>query len=102
MYDDGFPSDSTFSTIFTLAAIAIALGFAFTIFVAIRNFMAAKKAGYDPFTLQTDLTTTAMKSGMMSPSKSMEARLAEVDGLHERGVISDAEHAAARAAILKG
>lgn len=102
MLDDGFPSDSTFDTIFVLFAIVIALGFAFTIFVAIRNFMAAKKAGYDPFTLQTDLTTTAMKSGMMSPTKSIESRLAEVDDLHERGVISDAEHAEARASILKG
>lgn len=101
MLDDSFPSDSTFSAFFTFVCIVVGIGFLFTIYVAVRNYSAAKKAGYDPFTLQTDLTTTAMKSGMMSPTRSMEDRLREVDDLLQRGVINAAEHATARAEILR-
>ncbi|MCW2750074.1 MAG: hypothetical protein JWR83_1184 [Aeromicrobium sp.] len=100
--DDGFPSDSTFNSIFVVFIIVFVLAAVASVFIAARNWNAAKKAGYDPLTIQTDLATKAMSSGMMAPQKSLEDRLKEVDDLLARGVISAAEHATARAEILKG
>jgi hypothetical protein len=37
-----------------------------------------------------------------APEKSVEQRLAEIDDLHDRGVISTDEHTAARAKIIAG
>jgi len=78
----------------------------FIIVVAVRNARAAKNAGYDPLTMQTDITAQVMRSELMrpagSPQRPLEERLAELDDLHARGVISDDEHATARASALAG
>ncbi|MEW1961307.1 SHOCT domain-containing protein [Microbacterium sp. NPDC077644] len=81
----------------------------FIIVAAARNWKAAKDAGYDPLTMQTQATAQVLRSELLRPSgtpvagaapPSIEQRLAELDDLHARGVITDAEHAAARASAL--
>ena len=41
-----------------------------------------------------------MNSEILAPTQSLEQRLTELDDLHRRGVISDAEHTTARAKAL--
>ena len=67
-----------------------------------RNAARARQAGRDPLTLQTDLAVQALDSRMLAPEQSLEQRLAELDDLARRGVISSDERAAARADLLAG
>ena len=67
-----------------------------------RNAAKARELGHDPLTMQTELTARAMDSSLLAPQKSLEARLAELDDLHARGVITAEEHAKARADTLSG
>lgn len=81
--------------------------------VIIKNYRYAKSRGYDPLTMETEMAARLMESQLMQPGSpsetapaastgTVEERLAEIDGLHERGVISAEERAAARAKILGG
>jgi hypothetical protein len=67
-----------------------------------RNAAKARALGHDPLTMQTELAARAMDSSLLAPQKSLEARLAELDELRARGVISAEEHAKARADTLAG
>ena len=49
-----------------------------------------------------ELVARAMDSELLAPRPSLEARLAELDDLHARGVITADEHAKARAEVLAG
>lgn len=93
---------NNFDAMFLGAAAIVALGFLSVVFLIVRNSRAASRAGMNPLTLQTDLAAKVMNSELLAPAPSKEARLAELDGLLARGVISAAEHATARAAILGG
>lgn len=68
----------------------------------IRNAAKARELGHDPLTMQTELAARAMDSELLAPRPSLEARLAELDDLHARGVITADEHAKARAEVLAG
>lgn len=83
----------------------------FIVYSAVKNYRLARSRGYDPVTMETDMATRLMDSQLMQPAAppaapgpagTVEERLAEIDGLHERGVISAEERAAARAKILGG
>lgn len=67
-----------------------------------RNAAKARELGHDPLTMQTELAARAMDSELLAPRPSLEARLAELDELHARGVITADEHAKARAEALAG
>jgi uncharacterized membrane protein len=67
-----------------------------------RNAAKARELGHDPLTMQTELAARAMDSELLAPRPSLEARLAELDDLHARGVITADEHAKARAEALAG
>ncbi|WIB71088.1 SHOCT domain-containing protein [Curtobacterium sp. MCBD17_026] len=58
--------------------------------------------GQNPLTMQEDIAYQAMQSRTFAPDKPLEQRLAELDDLHARGVISDEEHRSARAEALRG
>ncbi|MCA5923210.1 SHOCT domain-containing protein [Curtobacterium oceanosedimentum] len=58
--------------------------------------------GQNPLTVQEDLAHRAMQSRTLAPDTPLEQRLAELDDLHARGVISDEEHRRARAEALRG
>ena len=95
---DGAPI--LFLVFFGLVATLVLAGFVFTGYAMVRSFRAAKAAGLDPFASQTQLLAQAANSEMLAPRQSIEQRLAELDDLHRRGVITAAEHGAARSAAL--
>ncbi|WP_159614512.1 SHOCT domain-containing protein [Glutamicibacter sp. JC586] len=73
----------------------------FIIYAQVRNYQKAKSAGLDPLTLQTDMAARLAQSQVLAPAKSIEAKLAELDQLRSRGVISSDEYAQARLDALK-
>lgn len=89
-----------FAVVFVIAVIFIA-------FVWARNYKAAKNAGFDPFTLETELAVRAANSGLLAPAqqapqthKSLEQKLTNLDRLLAKGSITSEEHKAARLKLL--
>ncbi len=91
---------------FTVVPLLVAAIFIATIFLTVRNYQAAKRRNIDPFTMQTELTAQLIQSDLLKPAgtgaATLEQRLADVEDLHARGVISAQERATARARILAG
>ena len=114
-----------FSAIFTIIVIIIVIGIGLAIYRAVK----LAQQGKNPLTLDNDIraaaldTLQAQKVGPGATSAddasgatasadartppptppstlTLEERLREVDGLRARGIITESEHAAARAAIL--
>jgi hypothetical protein len=83
-----------------VVVVLIVGGFVLTIYVAARNARALKRAGVDPFTVQAELVGKLASSELLAPAETMESKLAELDDLRNRGLISAEEHAAARAKAL--
>ncbi|HTN58967.1 MAG TPA: SHOCT domain-containing protein [Protaetiibacter sp.] len=90
---------ATFFGIVVLFIIAVAV---VMVVMISRNAAKARELGHDPLTMQTELAARAMDSELLAPRPSLEARLAELDDLHARGVITADEHAKARAEVLAG
>lgn len=97
------PSISTGPPPFFIA-FGVLVGVVIVISICTAIYRAAKvaRAGQNPLTLDNDIAVAALKSPILAAQKSVEERLRDVDDLHARGVISDAEHVQARAAILAG
>ena len=70
------------------------------IWIWVRNYRASKAAGYDFFTLQTDVATRVASSQVLTPAKPLEQRLAELEDLYSHGIISRDEYTQARVQIL--
>ena len=93
--------------LFVLVLIGVAV---FTAVSAARNHAAARRGGLDPMTAETGLQVALkrklesdVRSQPVPPvPKTLEERLAELDDLAARGVISDAERVDARARLLGG
>jgi hypothetical protein len=83
---------------FGVVVALIALGFVFTGYSLVRNRKALRRAGYDPTTAGVQMAAQFLQGR----GRPLEQRLAELDDLHTRGVISDDEHAAARSQALAG
>jgi hypothetical protein len=66
----------------------------------IWRFIVLRSGGLNPVVAREQLEAKLNQSQMMAPPKTIEQRLAELDDLHNRGVITDAEHAEARAKAL--
>lgn len=94
--------DGAFTALFTVASVVVGLGFVSVIVTVIVRSTRMAKRGQNPFTLQEDLAYQATRSQALAPSKTLEQRLAELDDLRARGVISDEEHRVARAEALRG
>ncbi|WIB77820.1 SHOCT domain-containing protein [Curtobacterium sp. MCPF17_002] len=86
----------------TLGAVVIGIGFVVVIALAIYRGTRMANRGQNPLTLQEDLAYKAMQSNTLAPAQPLEQRLAELDDLHRRGVITDDEHRSARAEALRG
>jgi Tfp pilus assembly protein PilV len=95
------PSSSGFSIFFVIVAVLVVAVFVLVITVFVRNARAVRRSGHDPLTLQADLATRLMNSDLLSSRRPVEERLQELDALRSRGTITDSEHAAARAEVLK-
>lgn len=89
--------EAAFLIVFGLIALLVVAGFAFVAYSAIRSARAARRAGIDPFTNEAQLIAQAV-AGRGQP---LEQRLAELDELHRRGVISTEEHRTARSRALE-
>jgi len=87
----------------------------FGIVVAVRKHRILKDAGVDPFTVDAAIAAKVLRSDAFSsstrtpspepspePALTIEMRLAELDDLRSRGVITEDEHREARAAVLRG
>ncbi|MDP4332863.1 SHOCT domain-containing protein [Curtobacterium sp. A7_M15] len=97
----GLGDFGVFGVLWGVGAAVIGLGFvAIVVTIVLRSARMAKR-GQNPFTLEEDLAYQAMQSRTLAPEKSLEQRLAELDDLHARGVISDEEHRVARAEALR-
>src|SRR4051812_41549443 len=88
-------------TAVTIGAVLIGVGFVIAIAVAIYRATRMANRGQNPLTLQEDIAHRAMQSKTLAPVQSLEQRLAELDDLHERGIISDDEHRSARTDALR-
>ncbi|MEF9982883.1 MAG: SHOCT domain-containing protein, partial [Glutamicibacter sp.] len=88
--------DTVFSVGTPLFAMLFIAVIGLIIFVAVRNYRKAKSAGFDPLTLETELMARAANSAMLAPEKSLEDKLAELDSLHSRGIITRDEYLQAR------
>ncbi len=100
MLDNPASESSTFNAVFVGIAVVFVIIAIVSIVLTIRNATKVAKAGHDPLTLRSDLAIKLLDSDALSAKRPVEARLAEVDDLFARGVISESEHGSARAAIL--
>ncbi|MFJ2977554.1 SHOCT domain-containing protein [Curtobacterium sp. NPDC087082] len=98
----GLGDFGAFGVLFGVGSAVIGLGFvAIVVTIILRSARMAKR-GQNPFTMEEDLAYQAMQSRTLAPEKSLEQRLAELDDLRARGVISDEEHRTARTEALRG
>ena len=88
-------------TLVAVGGVVTLLGIAAIVVVTVLRARRMRARGQDPWTMQEDLAYRAMQSGVLAPTVSREQRLAELDDLHRRGVISDDEHRDARAEALR-
>jgi hypothetical protein len=108
--DPGFEgplAPSGFDAIFGIITVLVVVGIVVSVIVGVRKWMLLHDAGIDPLTVDARLAATVINSNALRPEESLapvgvEARLAQLDDLHARGVITADERATARAAILTG
>lgn len=96
-----FGDGGAFGALFGFVAVVIAIGIVTMIVVTVYRAKRMTDRGQNPLTVQEDIAYQAMQSRTLAPEQSLEQRLAELDDLHRRGVISDDEHRAARAEALR-
>jgi len=70
--------------------------------IAVRNRKVLREGGLDPLAAGAQIATRLSRGPFATPTQSLAERLSELDDLHARGMITDAEHSAARAASLGG
>lgn len=95
---------------FAVFGVLFVAALVFIIVSSVRRYRVLKDAGVDPLTVEAQIAAKVLQSDMLSPSRDaggrddrpLEQRLAELDDLHARGVISADEHRDARAAALRG
>ena len=102
MSPDGSGIPGWFIAFLVIAAIIVVIG----IGISIWKFSVLRSGGLNPLIAREQLEAKLNRSQLAAPpaaaEKSIEQHLAELEDLHERGVISDAELAAARAKIIAG
>ena len=94
--------ETPFLIAFAFVGLLVMAGFAFVVYAAIRSARAARRSGIDPFTPDAQLLAQAIsgRGRGRGRGQTIEQRLAELDDLHRRGVISTDEHRTARARAL--
>jgi hypothetical protein len=86
---------------FFVVFVFLFIGVVFVITMSVaRSRKALEGAGLDPLAADAQLAARAADSRLLAPARTIEDRLRELDDLHSRGVISDDEHATARAKAL--
>lgn len=85
--------------VFGLLFVAVVV---FIIVAVTRNARKARELGHDPLTMETELTARAIDSRLLAGPRPVEARLAELDDLRARGVITEDEYRVARQKAIGG
>lgn len=108
----GGMSDSTFSGLFGLVALLVVVGVIASVAVAVHRWNVSRREGLDPFAADVQVMGRLRHAAALAPvadepptndarpTATVEERLAELDDLHVRGVISAAERDTTRARIL--
>jgi hypothetical protein len=102
-----------FDAMVVVVPVIAVLGVVSAIAVAVYRAVRLAKSGQNPLTLDQDLAVRALHSKLLAPTDqaapeeatqtaSVEDRLARLDDMHARGLISDEERRTARADILRG
>jgi hypothetical protein len=94
-------SPDAFDAGITLVGFVIAVIAVGVVVLIVVKVVAARRRGINPLTFDAELAAKLRDSSVLQPEEPVEARLAEIEGLHGRGVITDAERDAARAAVLR-
>lgn len=95
--------DATFSAAAVIIPLLIVGVIVFSVVVAVRKASVLRKAGLDPFSAEAQLLAQARSSRLLAPAKEerpSEARLAEAQDLHARGLITADELGEIRQRIL--
>ena len=61
-----------------------------------------RESGLDPLTARAQIAARVARGPLAAPAQSLAQRLSELDDLHARGMITEAEYSAARTAALEG
>lgn len=89
-----------FVVIFVLFGVLFVAVFVLIIVSVVKRRHAVEEAGLDPFTADIQMATRVSQSAMFDPKQPLEQRLAEIDDLHRRGVITAEEYEQARRKAL--
>ncbi|WP_404442339.1 SHOCT domain-containing protein [Microbacterium marinum] len=111
-YDNGMATaQNGFGALFGLVVVVAIAGVIFSAVVGMRKYRVLNDAGVAPLTVDAAIAAKVLRSDVLAPAAptvtptpetKLEERLAELDDLHARGVISDDEHRDARSAALRG
>jgi hypothetical protein len=83
------------------AAFILSVG-AFVVTSLVRSRRVLRDSGLDPLAAPAQIAVRLARGPLATSTKSLEERLAELDDLRRRGLITEAEHHAARSAALNG
>jgi cytochrome c-type biogenesis protein CcmH/NrfG len=101
--DPGFGDlPPSFLIAFAVVGLFIAVVLVLVVTSAVRSRKVLRDSGLDPLAAPAQIAARLAPRPTGHPDKVLEQRLAELDDLHRRGVITDAEHKGARATALRG
>ena len=102
MFDAAGAVFAVFPVIFGVVGFLVLAGFIFVVVSIVRNAQKVSASGHDPITLESELAVKVADSQLLTPAKTLEQRLAELDDLHRRGILSDDEYHRGRDAAIAG
>ena len=89
-----------FLVVFAIAGVFILTVFVLVVVSAVRSRRVLRDNGLDPLAAHAQIAARLAHGPLATAAPGLEERLTELDGLRRRGLISEAEHAAARTAAL--
>jgi lipopolysaccharide export LptBFGC system permease protein LptF len=84
---------AVFAVLFVVVLVVVATGI-------VRSRTVLRESGLDPLSAQAQLAARLAQGPLGTPAQSLEQRLAELDDLQRRGLITAEEHAEGRRAAL--
>jgi hypothetical protein len=84
---------AVFAVFFVVVLLFVATGI-------VRSRKVLRDSGLDPMAAQAQLAARIAQGPLGTPAQSLEQRLAELDDLHRRGLLTAEEHAEGRRAAL--
>ena len=91
-----------FMILFVVIAMVFVAVVVLAVTMAVRSRRVLRDSGLDPLAAGAQIAARISRGPLGTSRQSLEQRLGELDDLHRRGMITDAEHSAARTAALGG